>query len=121
MRLILIPNGRLISYPEMPARPSPLPRGEDAALLTLYHTVKEILQCANAAGSSLTSRAVAKALLSSPLYMSLYKVIYPVYRIEASSSAEAKSKAEQLLKVGKIRVEPVEQKSSLFRMLITGK
>lgn len=53
--------------------------------------------------------------------MSLYKIIYPAYRIEASSSAEAKSKAEQLLKVGKIRVEPVEQKSSLFRMLITGK
>lgn len=50
----------------------------------------------------------------------LYKVIHQVYRVEANSIAEAKKKAEDIVKHGQIRVEPLESKQSFLGMLIRG-
>ena len=53
--------------------------------------------------------------------MTLYKVIYPIYRIEASDPKEAQAKAEQMVKLGGIRVVPDEASRPLIKRLITGK
>lgn len=50
----------------------------------------------------------------------LYKVIHPVYRVEAGNAADAKKAAEKIIKAGQIRVELVEIKQSFFGMLLNG-
>ena len=52
----------------------------------------------------------------------LYRIIYPVYRIEADSAEKAKLYANNLVEenIHLIRVEPVAAKQSLLGMLIRG-
>ena len=52
----------------------------------------------------------------------LYRVIYPIYRLEADSADEAKYKVEKIIHEGLslIRVEPVHQKQSVLGMFLWG-
>lgn len=51
----------------------------------------------------------------------LYKIMYPLYRIEAESAKKAKLYAQEFLaeNLELVRVEPAP-KSSLFKMFLTG-
>ena len=52
--------------------------------------------------------------------MHLFKVIHPVYRVEAANSAEALRKAKKLVAAGDIRVEKLEINQTFFGMVLFG-
>ncbi len=50
----------------------------------------------------------------------LWKVIHPVYRVEAKTKEEALKVAEKAIKSGQIRVCPAEEHRSLAAMFLFG-
>ena len=57
---------------------------------------------------------------SFPLHTMLYKIIHPVYRIEAKNKAEALAKAKKAIAAGEIRVCEAEGHQNLASLFFFG-